>query len=636
MKKKGLQTYLYSGVGLVAMFVILVAVNWIASHAKARLDLTEERAYTLSKGTRNILAKLDTPVQIRFYWTRGDNRMPVFLKNYAQEVEDLLDEYRQASKGQIEIQKLDPQPDSDAEDSAKLDGIEPRTLSLGAEPIYLGLSVTMLDQKETIPFLDPQAARLLEYEISRAIARVMSTERPTLGLMTSLPMAGQMNPMMQRGGRGQQPWFFYTQLKRNFNVKDIELTADSIPDDVKVLVVVHPKGITDAAQYAIDQFVLRGGKLVVFLDPLAALDATQQQPNSMMPPASSSSLEKVLKAWGLSFDATKVVADLNYMTRLQQGRSPAVLSLNENAVNKDDVVTSGADNLLLPFAGAFTGTPADGVKQTVLLESSKNSQLIEPMMAQMGGESLITNFAPSGTEYPLAVRLTGRFKSAFPDGKPAATPSPTPSPGAPTPTPTSTAAAPALKESSVDGAVILVGDTDFLQDQLAVDEGINPFGGQRVVMPRNANVAFAEGAIEQLAGDSNLIAVRSRASRERPFTVVREMQADAEANYRSKIKELEASLADAQRKLNELQRARGGEQGQRFVLSPEQQAEIANFRRKEAEVKKALKEERKRLRADIDSLENRIKWVNIAGMPLVVIAVGVLLAVKRRRMQAAT
>lgn len=613
------------------MFVILIAFNWIAAHAKARIDLTQERAYTLSQGTRNILAKLDTPVQIRFYCTRNDSRMPVLLKNHAQAVEDLLDEYRQAGKGKIELQKLDPEPDSDAEDSAKLDGLEPRQYSLGGEAVYLGLSVTMLDQKETIPFLDPQAARLLEYEISRAVSRVMTPERPTLGLMSSLPMQGQQNPMMMRNNRGTQPWYFYTELRRNFNVKQIEMTVDKIPDDVKVLVVVHPKAITDATQYAIDQFVLRGGKLVAFLDPLAVLDQVNA---GMGSPPSKSSLDKLLKAWGLSFDSSKVVADMNYVTRMREGRSPAVLSLNSNAVNKDDVVTADADNLLLAFAGAFTGAPVDGLKQTVLVKSSTNSELVDPMMAQMGGESLITNFTPSGNEQTLALRLTGRFKSAFPEGKPKAEATPTPSPGQPTPTPTPTEQG--LKESTVDGAVILVGDTDFLHDQLSVEEGINPFGGQRVVIPRNVNIAFAEGAIEQLGGDSNLIAVRSRASRERPFTVVKKMQADAEANYRSKIKELEASLGEAQRKLNELQRAKPGEEGQRFVLSPEQQTEIANFRRKEAEVKRALKEERKRLRVDIDSLENRIKWLNIAGMPALVIIAGVVLAVQRRRAQAAT
>ena len=189
MKTKGLQTYLYSIAGIAALFAILLAFNWIAALGKKRIDLTAERAYTLSDGTRNILAKLDTPVLIRFYCTRGESRMPVFLKNHAQNVEDLLTEYRQVSKGKIQIQKLDPVPDSDAEDSAKLDGVEGRMLNIG-ETVYLGLSVTMLDQKETVPFLDPQAGRQLEYEISRAISRVMTSDKPTLGILSPLPVAG--------------------------------------------------------------------------------------------------------------------------------------------------------------------------------------------------------------------------------------------------------------------------------------------------------------------------------------------------------------------------------------------------------------------------------------------------------------
>ena len=372
MKTKGLQTYLYSIAGVAALFAILLAFNWIAARGKKRIDLTAERAYTLSEGTRKILAKLDTPVLVRFYCTRGESRMPVFLKNHAQNVEDLLTEYRQVSKGKIQIQKLDPEPDSDAEDSAKLDGVEGRMLNMGGDAIYLGLSVTMLDQKETVPFLDPQAGRQLEYEISRAISRVMTPEKPTLGILSPLPVAGQqMPPMMRARQQGSPPWFFYTELQRTFNVKQIEMSADKIPDDVKVLVVIHPKGISDAAQYAIDQFVLRGGKLVAFLDPLAVLD---QQGGGMMGAPSSSSLEKLLKAWGLAFDSTKVVADMNYFATLQQqGKAPAVLQLNETAVNKDDALTSGTDNFLIAFSGAFTGTPADGLKQTVLLKTSKNS-----------------------------------------------------------------------------------------------------------------------------------------------------------------------------------------------------------------------------------------------------------------------
>ncbi len=639
--KKGLETYIYSTIGIVAMLAILVVCNVIAARGKQRIDLTAERAYTLSPGTKAILAKLDTPVQIRFYCTRGENDMPVMLKTYAQRVEDLLGEFRQHSKGQIEIQKLDPQPDSDAEDSAKLDGIEGQMIQTGSQ-IYLGLSVSMLDQKEVIPFLGDSPDRLarreklLEYEIARAISRVATPTKAVVGVMSSLPVGGGgMNPMMMRmGQQPQQPWVFMTELQRDFTVKTVEITADKIPDDVKVLVLIHPKMLSEAAQFAVDQFVLRGGKLIAFLDPLCILDRQSQQ----MGPPSSSSLDKLLKAWGLTFDSTKVVADMDFVGRTRQGRAPSVLQLTENALNKDDVVTGGVDNLLMVFAGAFSGTPTEGLTQTVLIHSSKNSQLVDPMTAQMGGEEVAKNFNASGTEYSLAVRLAGKFKTAFPEGKPKA-PDAKPDDAKPDEKKPEdkkdTPADQSLKESAADNAVVLIGDSDMIQDQVAVTEAVNPFGGQRMVMPQNGNLALAQGAVEQLTGDEHLISVRSRASRERPFTVVRKMQADAEANYRTKIKDLETGLADAQKKLGELQRSKAAEPGQRFILSPEQQAEIANFRKKETEVKQQLKTERKKLRADIDSLENRVKWANIAVMPAVVAIGGVMLALSRRKREAA-
>ncbi|HEV7401926.1 MAG TPA: GldG family protein [Chthoniobacteraceae bacterium] len=640
MKKKGLETWLYSTLGVVAMFIIVVVVNALSSRAKVRIDLTAEKAYTLSQGTRNILAKLDTPVQIRYYCTRGDSRMPVMLKTYAQRVEDLLGEYKQAGKGQIEIQKLDPVPDSDAEDSAKLDGVEGAPIE-GGEPVYLGLSVSMLDQKEALPFLSPDRERLLEYEISRAISRVMTAKKPVIGIMSPLQPAGQpMNPMMARmgGGRGTPAWAIYSELKADYDVKTVEMTADKIPDDVKVLVVIHPKGISDAAQYAIDQFVLRGGKLVAFLDPFGVLDRSAAGGPMGMSMGSSSTMDKLLKAWGLNFDGTKVVADMDFVGRTREGRQPAVLALTEKAINRDDVVTADADNLFFAFAGAITGTPVAGLKETVLLHSSKNAQLIDAMGAQFGGENLIQDFAPANIEYPLAVRLTGKFKTAFPEGKPKAVDTP-PAPGEkPEEKKPDAPAEPGLKEAKDETSVLLIGDSDFMQDQLSVQEAMNPLSGQRMVIPANGNLALAQGAIEQLTGDNNLIAIRSRASRERQFTVVKAMQDKAESAYRSKIKNLETSLADAQSKLNALQQAKGDKGaagGQRFILSPEQQTEIANFRKKEAEVKLQLKEERKNLRAGIDSLENRTKLLNIALMPLIVAGAGVALAVARHQRRAA-
>ena len=629
MKNKGLSTWLYSSLGVVAMFLIIVIVNALASTLRTRIDLTAEHAYTLSNGTRSILTKLDTPIQIRFYCTRGDNRMPVFLKTYAQRVEDLLGEYRQASKGQIEIQKLDPVPDSEAEDSAKLDGIEGQA-RMDGEPIYLGLSISMLDQKQALPFLAPDRERLLEYDISRAISRVVSNERPVVGVMSSLPYGGApSNPMMARmGQQGQQPWAIISELKRDFTIKDVPPTSEEIPSDVKVLLLIHPKGVTDAVQYGIDQFVLRGGKLVAFLDPQSVLDRSGAGNPMGMSMGSKSSIDKLMSAWGVTFDSSKVVADLDFVGRTREGRQPAVLALNEKATNREDIVSSDANNLFLVFAGAFSGTPVEGLKQTILLHSSKNSQLVDPMSAQFGGEKIIKEFTSSNTEHALALRLTGKFKTAFPSGKPGGAPAEDGKDAKP--------AAAGLQESSQESAVLLIGDVDFIQDQIAVQEVMNPFGGQRMVMPANANLAFAQGAIEQMAGDSNLVSVRSRASRERQFTVVKEMQAKAESAFQTKIKSLETSLAEAQQKLNELQRNKadkGG--GQRFILSPEQQREITNFRNKEREVKVQLKEERKKLRVGIDSLENTIKWINIALMPALVAGAGVGLAILRHKRRAA-
>jgi ABC-type uncharacterized transport system involved in gliding motility auxiliary subunit len=619
MKKKQLETFFYSTIGIGAIALILIAFNVIAAQGRQRLDLTAERAYTLSPGSKAILAKLDTPVQLRFYCTKNANAMPVFLTTYAQRVDDLLSEYKQASKGRIDVQRLNPEPDSDAEDSARLDGVEPQQTRPG-ERVYLGLSVSMLDQKQAIPFLTPDRERLLEYDISRAIARVMTTEKPVVGVMSSLPIMGQPNPMAaQMGQRGQPPWALLSELMRDFTVKQVEITADKIPDDIKLLVVIHPKMISDVTQYALDQFVLRGGKLIAFVDPLCALDRPPAEPGRM-PPPSTSTMDKLFKAWGLTFDTAKVVADMEHVAQLQQGPNPTVLALNETAINKDDVVTANADNLLMAFSGTFSGTPADGLTETVLIKSSPRSQLVEAMLASFAGGEISRNFVSSGTEFPLAIKLSGKFKTAFPDGKPKPANPAEQKPDEKTPEP-------GLKESAQPNTVVLVGDADMIQDPLAVRE-INAVG-QRLIMPLNSNLSFAQSVVEQLAGDSNLITVRSRASRERPFTVVQKLQADADASYRTKIKELENSLAETQRNLNELQKGKEG--GQRFILSPEQQQELVNFRKKEADMKVQLKNMRKQLRSEIDSLENRIKWLNIAGMPVAVILAGFGLAAMNRK-----
>jgi len=620
MKKKQIETLVYSVAGVGAMFLIVVALNFILGTVKMRGDFTQEKAYTLSAGTRAILKKLESPVEIRFYCTQGEKEMPPQFKTYAQHVEDLLAEYRQQGRGNVEIKKLNPTPDSDAEDSARLDGIEGQMLSNG-ENLYLGLAISYLDEKMAIPFLSPEKEKLLEYDITRAISRVANPQKPVIGVMTPLPMFGQpMNPMMMRmGQQPQEAWVIISELQRDFTVKQVPLETDKIDDEIKVLIVAHPKEIKDSAQYAIDQFIMRGGKLIAFLDGMSMVDSRNQQ-NPMMPNmgGGGSTLDKLVKAWGLQFDTTKVVADLNFQSRFMQNNrqqvAPAVLSLNPQGINKEDVVTSQLDSLLIPFAGVFTGTPAAGLKETVLLHTTADSQLVEGFAAQFSGEQITKDFKPSGTPQKLAIRLSGKFNTAFPDGKPEEKEADKKDEKK-----DEKKTEDSLKETKGDNAVILVGDSDILYDQFCVQ--VQNIFGQKVIIPRNGNLNLVQNMVEQMAGDNNLIEVRSRATLNRPFTVVQKMQKQAEDSYRNKIKELEDGLQETQKRLNELQSKK--EKGQRFILSPEQQQEVERFKKQEAGSKKELKEVRRNLRQDIDALENRVKWLNIAGMPMVVTLFGV-------------
>ncbi len=634
MQKKTLQPILYSTIGVLVMLVILIALNFIAGALRARLDLTQEKAYTLSAGTKAILKKLDTPVTIRFYCTQSESATPetVFLKGFARKVEDLLAEYRQVAGSKLKIEKYDPQPDSDAEDSARLDGIEPQPLA-GADRFYLGLAVKCADQVQSIPFLAPNRERLLEYDLARAIVRAANPEKPTIGLMSPLPVFGMpSNPMMQQmGQQGSQPWAIVTELKHDFTVKRIGMDVDKIDDDVKLLVVIAPKDITDKAQYAIDQFIMRGGKLLAFLDAQCLADNRQQNQMMMNMGGGGSSLDKLLKAWGIQFDATKAVADLKYKMQLR-GRSgepqeaPAWLGLTPDAIDRDDVATSQLDNIWLPLCGAFTGTPQDGLKQTVLLQSSKDSQLVDAMLANLSGENTMKEFKPSGVNYNLAIRLTGKFKTAFPDGAPQdnkdegekkdEAKADEKKPGD------------SLKETKDENTVVLFGDADLLFDPFTIRRIDSPFGALQ--MPMNANLNLAQNIIEQMTGDNNLIAVRSRATLNRPFTRVKEMEADANKKFQSEIKRLEDSAAEAQRKVNELQ-AQKKDQDQRFILSPEQRLELEKLRKEEADTRKRLKQVQKDLRKEVVSLQTRLKWVNILAVPLAVTATGVVIAIINRK-----
>jgi ABC-type uncharacterized transport system involved in gliding motility auxiliary subunit/ABC-type transport system involved in multi-copper enzyme maturation permease subunit len=630
-RRKNFESALYSTGGVAAMFVVLLAFYILSSEVKLRVDVTTDQGHTLSPGTKRILSKLDSRVTLRFYCTQADNAMPPALRTYAHRIEDLLREYQQEAKGKLLIQKLDPKPDSDVEESARLNGITGQSVSPAAsEKIYLGIVASLLDDKFALPWLTPQRERLLEYDLSRAIARVANPSRPVVGIMTGLPVFGQAPTIMMHPGQSrEEEWAFVTELKKDFNIATVPLNASTIDDQIKVLVVAHPIDITDSAQYAIDQFVLRGGKLLAFLDPHAYFDQSHERSTNYAlagDNAAASTLDKLLKAWGLNMDIDKVVADTSFAGRNQQNGDimPTLLYVTRAGIDANDVTTSQIDNLFLPFAGAFTGKPADGLKERVLVRSSANSELIDGLMTTAASQ-ILSAFKASNIEYPLVVHLSGNFKTAFPDGPPSTRET------ASTPTPQHPNT-PTLHTGNGAGEVVLVADTDMLNDKVCVR--VQNMMGHRVVQPVNGNLNFVQSMVEQFAGADDLIGSRSRASLSRPFTRVKDMEARAGKQWEEKVRILEAKQRETEQKIKELQTEQNGGR-QDTILSAEQERELENYQQTRLEVTRDLKQVRKNLRKDTDTLEFRTKIINLSAMPVLVAMSGLGLAVVKTKRRAA-
>lgn len=602
------------------MFVLMLALYIVISSVKIRVDITADKVHTLSPGTRRILANLDTPVTVRFYCTQSGNVMPPPLRIYAQHIEDLLAEFQQAAPNKIIIKKLDPEPDSDAEDSARLNGIEGRSINQYTK-IYLGITASIFDQKFVLPWLAPDRERLLEYDIARAIFRVENRAPPVVGIMSALQVFGEpFNPLTAtRDERPKDPWVFVTELKKDFTVEKVSMSATKIDDHIKVLVIVHPRNISDATQYAIDQFILRGGKVLSFLDPHAYFDESHDQPNQVFQIAGEltygqSTMDKLLRAWGLSMDLDKVVADTSFGSRnkMTGQMMPTMLTVTRAGIDENDEVTGQIDNLFIPFAGVFTGKVVDGLTESVLVKCTPNSQMVDSLAATAASEQILRDFKADNVPYALAVHLTGRFKTAFPDGPPK---------GAYHDAQVST---PQLKESSGSGEVILVADSDMLNDKTCVQ--VQNVMGHLMVHPMNGNLNFVQSAVEQMSGDDDLISARSRASMNHPFTRLKEMEAKAGKQWEEKIGALQAKARETDRKISALQTHKEGGQEQEQILSPEQQKERDDFLRTRVEVGKDLKQVQRNLTKDTEALEFWTKVVNIGAMPAVVAFSGLVLA----------
>ncbi len=613
-----------AALGIAALITIAVLANWLVSLTPAGnrgIDFTENQVHTLSDGTKAILGELDTPVVIRYYASRSSDYMPEQLKVHIRRVDDLLKEYSNLSNGKLRIENFDPQPDTDAEDSANLDEISGQRIN--DDNLYFGMAISALDKKVTIPFLNPEEETMLEYQISKAISEGTTPVKPVVGIMSAMNLAG--TPAMMLVQQAQQPWVIYQQLKQSFELRDLGMNPDKIdPKVIKVLFLFHPADISKETEFAIDQYLLSGGTIIACLDPHSVAAQMTGGGNPMMGQPgtpTTSTLPTLLSAWGVDFISEKTVADPVHATTFGDGRrGVAVLSLPQSAMPQDDsIITKNLESVTLFLPGAFHITAKDGIKAKTLIQSSASAGYVDSMKASQLDPSLDTNVKPEGKALDLVTFLSGNFDTAFPDGKPKA---PTEE-NAPQENETS---GEALKASAKPGNVFLIADTDAFYDRFAYS--IQNFGGMQVANPMNGNSPLLFNIIDQAVGSPHLIGSRSRAATLRPFTVIQQMEAEFDKKVGSKIKELNAKREQAQQRLQELQMQRRDSSS--VKLTPQQQAEYEKHLRDEIEYAREIRDQEKGLRRQKDQLAGNVTLLNVAVMPAIVILFGLSLYIQRR------
>ena len=614
--------------GVAALVAIALLANWLVSLTplgNRGADFTENKVHTLSTGTRAILTELDTPVVIRYYASRNTDYMPEELKLHMRRVDDLLKEYASISKGKLRIDNLDPQPDTDAEDSANLDGINGQRMD--DQNLFFGLAISCLDKTSVIPFIDPRDETMLEYHISKAVAEVATPTKAKIGIMTALDLKG--GPAMMPGQPPTPGWVIYQQLKQSFDVVDISMEAATIdPKIIKVLLLFHPAGITPEAEFSVDQYLLNGGTVVACLDPYSvAAQMTSAGGNPMMGQQANpttSTLPTLLSAWGVTFESGRVLADPSLATKLGGDRlGLAVLTLGKDSMpQKDSVITKDLGSVTFFLPGAFTITGGGGVSANTLVRSTTRAGFVDAVKASQLDPSLARTLKSNGTAYDLVTHLSGTFKTAFPDGKPKPTSQGTKAPvdkNAPKPV--------YLKEAASPGNVFLIGDVDAFYDRFAYN--VQNFGGTQMASPSNGNASLLFNLLDQATGSKHLIGSRSRSAISRPFTVVQKMEADFNKTVGAKIEEFQAKQKAAQQKLSQLQAQKS--RGSELYLSPAQEAEIKKLRQEQVDYAKLVREQEKDLRRQKDKLAAKITLLNVAAMPALVVIVGLALFIKRRR-----
>ncbi len=617
--------------------VILLSINLISSITLRNWqgDLTENRLYTISDGTGEILRGIDEPISARLYFSKKLGEMAPSYASYFDRVRALLEQYRDISRGKFQLAILDPEPFSDAEDRAVAAGLTGLRLNAEGDQGYFGLVATnATDNQQTIAFFSPDRESFLEYDITKIVYTLSNPKKRVVGLITSLPLDGGVTPMSEQ----QMPrWLIIDQIREFFDVRPLEQTVAAIPSDIDILMVAQPAELTPQAAYAIDQYALKGGKVLVFADPLpeAAQMAMLGKSGTGM-----AELQKLLKAWGVDFDRSKAVADIAHARRVQFGRQGGGmvteyvgwLALDSGSMDQRDVLSAGIDTLNVASAGALS--KAQGATTTVapLVQTSDQAMLVDAQKMGLGADpvELLRGYKPGGKPLALAVRVSGETKSAFPDGLPKALesgdkkkdeakneePKKESERKAEPATPSSSTDASEKRDThSPSGRInaIVIADTDLLADQFWAQK--RELLGQEVIIPTSNNVSLVLGALENLSGSDALIALRGRGVKERPFTLVENLRRDAERQFREKEQALTQRLKSAQEQLAKLEMT---DEGGAVILTDEDRQAVEKFRAEILTTRHELRDVKLALRRDIDRLDGWLKFANIGLVPLAI------------------
>jgi ABC-type uncharacterized transport system involved in gliding motility auxiliary subunit len=634
--------------------LVLVAVAFIAAVTASntllrgiKLDFTEDNLYTLSPGTRTFLEKIAEPINVYLFFSdrvTADNNNLQGLRLYMTRVRELLEEFETAAAGSLNLQIIDPLPFSEDEDRAAQYGLTDLAGGALADSIYFGLAATnSVGEEAVIEVFDPAKESTLEYDLARLLLSLASPDKNVIGLLSGVPISGGFDPQTQQP---LPPWMMSQQARQLFELRTLAPAFSAIEADVDMLWIVHPPALDEATLYAIDQYLLRGGRALIFVDPLAEIASVGPDPSGIGG-SSSSNLERLFDAWGLRYDASKVVADNRYGLSVDTGsgaplRHIGLVGLDAPAMNQMDLVTAGLETVNVGTAGSLAVEDGGALTLTPLLTSSTEATLIDSARFQFlaNPEDLLDDFAPGGSSYVIAARLGGTLTTAFPDGPPAPEAAPAAAAQPADPDASGDAETPeAAEEEAAESSssltttdnpnVIVVADVDVLSDRLWVQVRRSLFG-QQVATAFASNGDFVTNALANLSGSADLIGLQSRATFSRPFDRVETLRREADARFRATEQDLQAELAETERRLGELQSAREDTSSQ--LMSPEQQAEVRRFQEQQLRIRRDLRTVQRELDSSIERLGTVLTVVNILAVPLVLLLVGLFaLFLKRNR-----